>query len=127
MRWENRGINKYNGRTIKNKRFANDIILINDDMDNLKKSCTEVKNEGKEAGLEISLNKAKLISSNTKNDEVGIDKNRIEKKVSKAFYINQIISIENKTAKEINRRITLIWNKYWSLNYIFKGSFRSGT
>lgn len=39
--------------------------------------------------------------------------------------MEQIISLENRTEKEVNRRITLAWNKYWSLKHIFKGTFRN--
>ncbi len=41
------------------------------------------------------------------------------------IYLGQLISLENRTEKEINRRINLPWKKFWSLRHIFKGNFQN--
>lgn len=38
-------------------------------------------------------------------------------------YLGQMISLNNRAEKEINRRKTPAWNKYWSLRKIFKGIY----
>lgn len=43
--------------------------------------------------------------------------------VTKTIYLGQLITFGKKTEKEINRRITLAWKKYWTLKHIFKEPF----
>ena len=38
-------------------------------------------------------------------------------------YLGQLISLKNRTEKELNRRISLGWGKFWQLKEIFKGPF----
>lgn len=49
---------------------------------------------------------------------------RIEiQNVKEAIYLGQLISHEDKTKKEVNRRINLAWAKFWGLKYIFEGKY----
>ena len=41
--------------------------------------------------------------------------------VDELIYLGILVHMESQTEKEINRRITLVWKKYWSLSHIFKG------
>ena len=61
--------------------------------------------------------------SNIKGNQIiRVGKWEIEE-VDELIYLGKLIRMESQTEKEINRRITLAWKKYWSLSHIFKGPF----
>ncbi len=120
LNWENRGIN-INGEYLNNLRFADDVIIITTNPFELTNLIRELNEAAKKAGLSININKTKILSTNP-NLEINIDNSKIEI-VDEVVYLGQLISLKNKTEKEVNRRISLAWKKYWSLKHILKGPF----
>ncbi len=47
------------------------------------------------------------------------------KTVEKIIYLDQNISFKDRMSEELDKKIALIWNKYWTLNYIFEGPFKN--
>lgn len=121
LKWENRGI-KINGEFLNNLRFADDVVLMADNLNELSEMLKELINASKEAGLIVNFSKTKIMTNQAelKNLEIGEDKIEC---VENIIYLGQTISLENKTEKEINNRIALGWKKFWSLKYILKENF----
>jgi len=43
--------------------------------------------------------------------------------VDSIIYLGQLISFDNQSEKEINRRIALAWKKFWKLSFILKQNY----
>ncbi len=123
LEWQEIGINIH-GEFLNNLRFADDIILIAKNIDHIKQMTTELHEKAKLAGLMINPEKTKLISSNFQDDHLIVNGKKIQR-VNEAVYLGQVTSLEGRTEKEVNRRLTLSWNKFWKLKHIFKGPFKN--
>lgn len=123
LKCTDRGLN-INGKKISNPRYADDIILISETRGELEVILRELNEAGKVAGLSMNYKKSKILK-NTENPSKILLENKEQETVSETIYQGQLISTENKHAKEIVRRITLAWKKYWSLKHIFKGNFNN--
>ncbi len=116
--WQEKGID-INGEKISNLRFADDVVLLAPTVEELRTMICELEEAGDKAGLEMNLQKTKILKTNEQNIDIEIKGNKIEV-VENVIYLGQLISYQNKTTKEVNRRITLTWNKFWSLKGILK-------
>lgn len=117
INWEQYGI-PINGENITNLRFADDVILIGKNTNELRNMVKELKDESKKHGLSINMSKTKFLAR-TEETEIEID-GEIINKTNDCIYLGQIISCENVMDKEIERRIKIGWKKYWSMRKIFK-------
>lgn len=72
LNWETEGIN-INGELLNNLRFADDIILISNNVRDLEKMAIELEKEGREAGLIINLEKTKLISDSSELQDIELN------------------------------------------------------
>lgn len=68
-------------------------------------------------GLTINSEKSKILSIYAKPSKIMAENRELET-ISEIVYLGQLIALENKTDKEMNRRITLAWKKCWSLKNI---------
>ena len=118
LNWENRGLN-IDGTHLHHLRFADDIVLISTDMDELNIMLNELNEESRKIGLRMNLNKTKIMSNDTQYN-ITID-NTIIENVDHYIYLGHNIKLgkENQNA-EIKRRIQLAWVAFGKLNYIFK-------
>ncbi|KAI5752725.1 hypothetical protein M8J77_019818 [Diaphorina citri] len=115
--WEGSGIS-VNGENITNLRFADDVILIGKNIDELKTMIIKLREESLKHGLHINMNKTNIL---TKEEVPGIMINGEEiKKVNECVYLGQLISCENVVEREVERRIKIGWSKYWAMKKIFK-------
>ncbi len=122
LEWDGKGL-KINGKYLNNLRFADDIVLIAKNENELQTMMTELNEKSKIAGLSINFDKTKILSRSKKiNFNFNLNNINIEI-VNKFVYLGQLIMFENRTKTEINRRIALTWKKYWSLKSVFKGPF----
>lgn len=78
----------------------------------------ELDTESKKVGPTMNTTKTKLMTNSTK-DQVEIDGNIITY-VDEYDYLGQIISTKDQTDKEIERRVTNSWRKFWSLKEVLK-------
>lgn len=120
--WEGKGIN-INGKKLSNLRFADDVILLSNSEEELKDMMEELIEKGEESGLEMSDLKTIKMGSQKFELEIMISTSEI-KTVDEATYLEQQISLTNRTEKEIEIRISKAWKKFWSLKNIFKGPFQ---
>ncbi|KAI5722002.1 hypothetical protein M8J76_002173 [Diaphorina citri] len=117
INWEGKGV-IINGENLTNMMFADDVILIGKDLDELRTMMIELREESKKHGLDINMAKTNIL---TKEEITGIEINGVEiKRTQETIYLGQLISHENVTNKEVERRIKIGWNKYWAMKKIFK-------
>jgi len=76
LAWEKKGLN-IDGVYLNHLRFADDIVLISPDIEELKAMLTELNEISKKIGLKMNLNKTKVMS--TIQDSITIDKTTLEK------------------------------------------------
>ena len=80
----------------------------------------QLKNESEKVGLTMNLSKTKTMSNGNK-EKIYVDYQEIEN-VDEYIYLGQIIAPKQQMSKEINRRISNSWSRYWSLKEIMKSS-----
>jgi len=61
LEWEQRGIN-IDGKRLNNLRFADDIVLIADDIQEAQEMLTELANARTKVGLQINTQKTKIMT-----------------------------------------------------------------
>lgn len=69
--------------------------------------------------LTLNTSKTKILTNGEKVHDVTIEGGVIEY-VKDYVYLGQLVSFENCTEKDIQRRIALAWKKYWGLKEIMK-------
>lgn len=126
LNWEvkDRGIN-INGRKLNKLYFADDIVLFANSAEELQQLLTDLNQCSKKVGLRINFDKTKVMTNGRKTN-ISIEDIPIEY-VNEYVYLGQTISFEDRLDKEISKRITNAWNKYWSLKSVFKSKMHIAT
>lgn len=115
--WEHLGLN-IDGRKLNHLRFADDIVLLEENPKALEKMIQALNTESSKVGLKMNITKTKLMT-NSEIRPIEIDGQKVEY-VDEYCYLGQIISPKDQTTKEINKRIANGWKKYWSLKEVVK-------
>ena len=110
--WEGKGL-KINGKILNYPRFADDIVLISGNRQELQEMLDGLCTEGEKAELEINFSKTKIISNSEGRDLVvrGTELQVVENYT----YLGQIVTFREKMKKEIEARIRQAWKGYWAL------------
>ncbi|XP_047998769.1 uncharacterized protein LOC125236115 [Leguminivora glycinivorella] len=119
LNWESLGID-INGAKLSNLRFADDIILLSDNPQDLNIMLQQLADVSKEVGLTMNTEKTKIMTNSGK-EEILIDNNLIEY-VEQYTYLGQVISPQNLMQQEVDTRIGNSWKRYWSLREIMKNN-----
>lgn len=103
LNWDGREIN-IDGSYLNNLRFADDIVLLSNNISELK-NMEQLNNATKKVGLKMNLNKIQIMSNNQEIIEID---NYIINATDQYLYLGHAIRIgkENQSA-EISRRIGL--------------------
>lgn len=119
LKWENKGI-KIDGTYLNNLRFADDIVLISDDIKEIESMLQELNEESQRVGLKMNISKTKIMSP--VNAQIYIDNSVIEN-VKEYNYLGHVISLgrENQS-REISRRIKLSWTAFGKLAHILRNN-----
>lgn len=117
LEWSNYGI-RINGEMLNHLRFADDLIIISDNPDQLQTMLNQLVKESQEVGLQMNLSKTKLMTNRSKIN-ILVNNDQIEY-VDEYTYLGQIISPTNDTLKETQNRVDIAWKRYWSLKEITK-------
>lgn len=102
--------------------YADDIVLLASNFENLKVKTSKLEENAKRIGLQINESKTKLIKiNNNKNEKIFINGKEIEE-VQHFTYLGANISTEGGTNKDIDIRIKKAQLTYKTLNKIWRSS-----
>lgn len=121
IHWYDFGIN-VNGTNLNHLRFADDIVIFAERSDILQTMLQQLGDESRKAGLSMNPTKTKVMTNAIKeNIEIEIEMGQeVIEYVDEYIYLGQLISIKDQYTKEIDRRISNTWKRYWSLKEIVK-------
>ena len=111
------GVN-INGENLNHLRFADDILLISENRDDLLYMLQSLDTESLKCGLQMNPDKTSILT-NGPVLPTRIRGHTIEY-VDEYIYLGQRISFRNQSTSEVDRRIKIAWGRYWSLKHIFK-------
>ena len=119
--WDQKGI-RIDGEYLNNLRFADDIVLLANNVNELQGMVEDLNKESKKVGLEMNLDKTVyLINRNIDQTSTGVTVNGVKlKRVDEYTYLGQIITENGSSDKEITRRIGLCWRQFGEAHTIFK-------
>ncbi|CAH2097703.1 unnamed protein product [Euphydryas editha] len=117
LNWEHLGLN-INGSRLNNLRFADDIILLEEDPSLLEFMIQTLADRSREVGLELNSSKTKLLTNSIPVNII-INGQKLEY-VKEYVYLGQIISFNDQMSKELDKRIATGWKKYWTMKEIMK-------
>lgn len=115
--WSEYGLT-INGTKLNHLRFADDIVLFGKNADELTHMLSDLEEESQKHGLFMNKDKTKALPKNY-NDRIFVNGTEINN-VTEYIYLGQTVSFQDKSNKEISRRISQGWKKYWSLKNILK-------
>ena len=109
------------GRTTNNLRFADDIDLVTETMEDLQRITTNIDLQSKRFGLNINTEKTKVMSIGKEHEEVKITVggNQLEQ-VPEFVYLGAVISEDGSCEADIKRRIGLAAGTFGSLTTVWK-------
>lgn len=119
LNWERKGVN-IDGRYLNHLRFADDIVLISTNPEELQEMLSELREVSEEIGLSMNMGKTKVMSPENIIFRVGND---ILENVNEYIYLGHALKLgnENQTA-EISRRIRMTWAATSKLGFILQDS-----
>ena len=119
LNWEDSGIS-INGKTLSNLRFADDIAVIANDIEELQRNLQELSVESSKRGLRINWTKTKMMrNAHTNNGRLMVDNHEIQE-VQSYIYLGQRLSLQEKDMnQEISRRIQAGWLAYNNNKVVF--------
>lgn len=120
LKWRNKGI-EINGTKLNKLEFADDVVLFSTSAEELSGMIEELFRECQAVGLEPNYSKTKLMT-NSIQETITINNSTLCY-VDDYIYLGQVISFKDSMNKEIQRRLSLGWKKYWSLNFILKSKY----
>lgn len=117
LEWDSIGLN-INGERLSNLRFADDIVLLSENHDELQYMLRTLDEQSRECGLAMNPEKTCILTNGEQKD-ILIQGTKMSY-VSDYIYLGQNITMQGWAIKEVERRVAKAWNKYWSLKDVFK-------
>ena len=122
LNWNDRGIS-INGSKLSNLRFADDVTLIGEDLQELELSLNELSIESKQRGLKINMSKTKILrNKHVDQRQVLIQGNKIEEAHSYIYLGQRISLMETDIESEVNRRIQAGWKSFHDHKTVLKAN-----
>jgi len=121
LQWDSMGVN-INGEKLNHLRFADDIIIITESLEEMETMLSEIAEASKKCGLKMNMQKTKVMTSSlVPQRKITVNGHDIEE-VEEYIYLGQRFSLKEKgQEQEILRRIKLGWRQYGKLSNIMRG------
>jgi hypothetical protein len=115
--WEDKGI-EIDGNRLSHLRFADDIVLISNDPDELQAMADELEQSTSPIGLKINPAKTKLLASEDLEQKFVVSGEQVEQ-VDKFIYLGHLIGDSTARNAEITRRISAGWGAFFKHKFIY--------
>jgi hypothetical protein len=120
LAWDGRGVN-INGEKLNNLRFADDIVLMSNDVAEMQEMLNELNQQSMELGLSMNMKKTKVMFNEyTAQHEVKVNNHAVEH-VQEYTYLGQLVSMSTDKTDEIKRRIAAAWRTFGKYRDILTG------
>ncbi|CAK1590282.1 unnamed protein product [Parnassius mnemosyne] len=119
LNWKGYGIN-INGKYITHLRFADDIVLMAESLEDLSTMLNALNSVSQRIGLKMNMDKTKIMFNvHVTSMPVVVRSTKLEV-VEEYVYLGQIVRLgKSNFDREINRRIQLGWAAFGKLRHIF--------
>ena len=119
INWDDKGI-IINGKRLHHLKYADDIVIIANSLEELQTMLNELKLRSEEIGLKLNKEKTKILTNQEDSRDIIIDNQTIEH-VHEYVYLGQTIRCgKSSQAAEINRRIRSAWCAFGIQSKILK-------
>ncbi len=118
--WTEKGIN-INGEHLSHLRFADDIVIISDNLNELEKMLQELDKASRDTGLKMNMKKTKVMAGSAIVQKTVEVAEVVIEQVKEYVYLGQRFSLQAKNS-EIRRRIKAGWQAFGRYNTIMKGN-----
>lgn len=115
--WSQKGL-KIDKRRLNELRFADDVVLISQEKNELLSMMKELFDEAEKAGLKANVEKTKIMNNAGEKSFI-LDGIQIEA-VDEYKYLGCIVSFEGREMKEINARTAAAWRSFWAMGKFFQ-------
>ncbi|XP_045460954.1 uncharacterized protein LOC123671253 [Harmonia axyridis] len=121
LEWSGKGLN-IDGLNLTDLRFADDIALFADNLQDIRKMLEDLQEVCVQVGLKINISKTKFMTNLVPSANIAIGDHDVNL-VDRYIYLGHEIRIsrDNQTC-ELKRRITLSWAAYGRLGGVFKSN-----
>lgn len=121
LEWQNIGIN-VNGKRLNHLRYADDIVLIAGNYNDLNYMVTSLNRQAASVGLKMNLTKTKTMMPTEQQETINVDNITIEN-VEEYIYLGQTVRLDRESqAKESKRRSKLAWAAFGKLSFILRSN-----
>ncbi|GFN99552.1 endonuclease-reverse transcriptase [Plakobranchus ocellatus] len=97
------------GETLTNLRFADDVAIVTEKVENMEEQLNVLNNISLESGLKMHKGKTKYMNNFESNKDITLDKEKIEK-VESYIYFGQTTYLKDTTKEEVTCRIRAGWS-----------------
>ena len=119
LKWDNKGI-RINGEKLNHLRFADDIVLISNNGEEVEEMLNELNQESNKLGMKINMKKTKVMYNEYATIKpVHIGTQEVEQ-VNDYVYLGQLVTMQNDKSDEIKRRIAAGWGVFGQYRDILK-------
>ncbi|KAG1649311.1 putative ubiquitin carboxyl-terminal hydrolase MINDY-4 [Nymphon striatum] len=119
LNWTSKGI-PINGDRLTNLRFADDVVLFSESLQELQLMVEELRTASSNVGLEINLSKTKVMFNRNVEILPIMTENVALDQVDRYIYLGQLISIHRNREPEVRRRVALGWQAFGRLNNVWR-------
>ena len=117
--WGSKGVN-IDGERLNPLRFADDIVLLTEDGQDLEEMMNDLNAESNKVGLKINMKKTKVMfNSFTEEQKIMTGNTEIEK-VDHYIYLGQQMRMDHNQMDEVKRRTRAGWHAFGNLNDIMR-------
>jgi hypothetical protein len=121
LEWSERGVN-INGQYLNHLRFADDIVLIAPNLEQIELMLIELNEGSRKVGLKMNWSKTKYMTNIPTETNIKVQ-NEVVERVDEYKYLGHTLRLGYENQKnEIGRRIGLSWAAFGKLNFIFRSN-----